>query len=118
MRSTDERMEEVFERTAAQRVATRQRRFRMAVFGGGAAGLAVVVFAALVMASLAETPSAPASTWQLTLMGSVIANASALGYVVVGLLGIVVGAALTVVAFRFAQPTSDTANPDDKEHRP
>lgn len=99
MKSTDERISEVLGRAQVREATNRRRRQRVAALGGGALAVAVVAAVGVGMSSLpgAQTASADAT---LDLMGSVFASGSALGYVVVGLLGLVLGTAVTLVAYR------------------
>ena len=100
MKTTDERMRDVLARAQAREAALRRRRQRDVVICGGALVVAVVVVVGVGMASMAGPSVPPPSGTTLGLMGSVVADGSALGYVVVGLLGLVLGVALTVLTYR------------------
>ena len=103
MRSTDERVNEVLGRARAQEVANRCRRQRIAALGGGALSIVVVAALGVGMSSLPGAEASPAGA-TLGLMGSVFAGGSTLGYVVIGLLGFALGAAVTVLAYRLGRP--------------
>ena len=102
MKSTDERVNEVLERTRAREAAARRTRQRAASIGGGALAVVIVATIGIGMSSL---PGAGATSTGATLglMGSVFASGSALGYVVVGLLGLALGAAVTALAHRLGR---------------
>lgn len=105
MRTTDERMDEVLRRARAREAADRRRRQRAVAIGGGALSVVAVAVAGMSLASMAG-PSAPSPGSTVGLMGSVIAGGSALGYVVAGLLGLALGVAVTVLAFRAGRRTT------------
>ena len=101
MKSTDERMHAVLGRARAHEVAIRRRRQRAAALGGGALSVIIMVAVGMGVSSvMGESSGASSAAEQLGLMGSVFSGSSALGYIVVGLLGIVIGAAVAAVAFR------------------
>lgn len=105
MRSTDERMAEVLGRAKVHEAEIRRKRQRAVAFGGGMLSVVAVVLVGVGLSAYATGASDAASvTGQLGLMGSVFAGGSALGYVVVGLLGLALGAAVTAIAFRLGQP--------------
>ena len=102
MKSTDERVNEVLGRARVREAANRRRRQRVAALGGGALAVAVVAVVGVSMSSMPDAGGASAGA-TLGLMGSVFAGGSALGYVVVGLLGLARGAAGTVLAYRLGR---------------
>lgn len=114
MKSTDERVREVLGRARAREAADRRRRQRIATFGGGALAVVIVASFGVGMSTLQgeETASTGAT---LGLMGSVFAGGSALGYVVVGLLGLVLGAAVTAFAYRAGRARNGFAPPAEDE---
>ena len=119
MRSTDERIDDVFGRAREHEATQRRRRRRAVSVGGGILSVIVVVLVGLGVSSVSEGPLGSSDlAGQLGLMGSVLANGAALGYVVVGLLGIVLGAAVTMAAYRFGHPTSKGTGSDDGERAP
>lgn len=75
---------------------------RVTVVAGGMASMAVIVLVSVCVAGLGETS---ANVEVLDLMGSVFARGSALGYVVVGLLGMVLGVTLTLLSVRWEVPS-------------
>ena len=111
MRSIDERMGEVFKRASAREAGVRAWRRRAVALAGMAVSAAVIVFVGVSVASVPGEPNAAGASGQLSLMGSVLADGSALGYVVVGLLGLVLGAAVTLLAIRFGRPASGSEEP-------
>lgn len=112
MRSTDERMSEVLGRARMREVETRRRRKRAAALCGGALSIVIVVAVGIGVAS-ANLSGAPASSGPFGLMGNVFSDSSALGYVVVGVLGLVLGAAVTALAYRLGGAHRTDA-PDEK----
>ena len=116
MRSTDERVEEVLERTRAHKAAARRRRQRAVAVGGGALSVIAVVAVGLGISTVVGDSSGISFTvGQIGLMGSVFSGGSALGYIVVGLLGIILGAALTVLLYRLGgTPKSDLGSNDEE----
>ena len=102
MKTTDERIDEVLSRARAREAAARRRRQRVAALGGGALSIVAVVAVGLGFAS-APGAGAPHAGESLGLMGSVLSGGTALGYVVVGLLGLLLGVAVTVLAFRLGR---------------
>lgn len=100
MRTTDERMREVLSRARAREAASRRRRQRAVAIGGGTLSVAVVAVVGIGMASLAGRSGSAPSEATTGLMGSVLAGGPALGYVVAGLIGLVLGVAVTILAFR------------------
>ena len=114
MKSTDERMGEVFKRASAREVASRLWRRRAVAFGGMVVSIAVIVFVGMSVAAVSGQAGAADKTGSLALMGSVLADGSALGYVVVGLLGIVLGAVVTLLAMRFGRPISGDETAQDE----
>lgn len=114
MKSTDERMDDVIGRARAYEAAARRRRKRAVAAGGGALSVAIVVLVGMGMSTVAGSDASASMAGQLGLMGSVLAEGSAFGYVVVGLLGLVLGAAVAILAFRLGHPTSRVSSPDDE----
>ncbi len=108
MRSTDERISEVLEQTRAREAVNRRRRRRVASIGGGTLAVIIVAAVGVGMSSLAYSGSTSAGT-TFGLMGSVFASGSALGYVVVGLLGIALGSAVTLLACRLGRARDEHA---------
>ena len=110
MRSTDERMDEVLGRARAREAATRRRHRRAAVTVGGALSIVTVVAVGIGLSSVSlsgsHVPSGP-----LGLMGSVFSDNPALGYVAVGLLGLVLGVAITVMAYRLGRKPGSKRSP-------
>lgn len=114
MKTTDERMSDVLARAQAREAALRRRRQRAVAICGGALCVAVVVAVGAGMASMAGPSAPPTSSVTLGLMGSVVADGSALGYVVVGLLGLALGVALTVLAYRAGRRPELPKEPEAK----
>ena len=115
MKSTDERMEDVLGRARAHEAAARRRRQRAVAFGGGALSVIIVLATGIGVSSVMGDSAGVSSTaGQLGLMGSVFSGSSALGYIVVGLLGIVLGAAVAVLAYRLGRAPSSDVGPDDE----
>ncbi|MDO4851131.1 MAG: hypothetical protein Q4A93_04650 [Actinomycetota bacterium] len=111
MKSTDERMNDVFGRAKAREAATRRRRQRIAGFAGGALCVIAVALVGIGVALVvAESAGPSALVGQLGLMGSVIADASAAGCIAIGLAVLVVGAAVSVLAYRMGRPASKGAD--------
>ena len=101
MRSTDERMDAVLGRARAHEAAARRRRQRAVAVGGGVLSVLVVVALGLGVATgLGESSGAAGFAVASGLMGSVFSGSPALGYIVVGLVGIVLGAAVAVLVYR------------------
>ena len=101
MRSTDERMEAVLGRARAREALVRRRRQRAVAVGGGALSVVAVVVAGIGVATgFGASSAAAGSAGPSGLMGSVFAGSPALGYIVVGLLGIVLGVAVATLAYR------------------
>lgn len=101
MKSTDERMRDVLGRAKAREAMRRRRRQRAVAAGGGVLGVAVVVAVGIGMsAGFGGSSGAEGFAGPSGLMGSVFSGSSALGYIAVGLLGIVLGAAVTTLAYR------------------
>lgn len=93
MKSTDERMAVVLGRARAHEATARRRRQRAVAFGDGALSIVVVVAVGLGASTVMDDLAGVSSTaGQFGLMGSVFSGSSALGYIVVGLLGIALGA--------------------------
>ena len=110
MKSTDERVSEVLGRARAREAAKRRRQQRIAAIGGGALAVAIVAAVGVGISLLPSAGGASAGA-TLGLMGGVFAGGSALGYVVVGLLGLALGAAVTVLAYRLGRtPRAKDAN--------
>lgn len=104
MKSTDERMAEVLGRAKVHEAEIRRGRQRAVAFGGGFLSVVAVVLVGVGFSAFASSSSDAASlAGQLGLMGSVFADGSALGYVVVGLFGLALGAAVTAIAFRLGR---------------
>ena len=114
MRSTDERVNEVLGRARAREATSRRRRQRVAALGGGVLAVVIVATVGVGMSSLPGAVAASAGA-TLGLMGSVFAGGSALGYVVVGLLGLALGAAVTVLAYRLGHARAMLAPRDEDE---
>ena len=102
MKSTDERVSEVLGRARAQEAAARRKKQRIAAFSSGVLAIVVVVAVGVGMSSLADA-GATSTGVTLGLMGSVFAKGSAFGYVVVGLLGLALGAIATAFAYRIGR---------------
>ena len=101
MKSTDERMSAVRGRVRTGEAAVRRRRQRAVALGGGFLSVVVVVLIGVgLSSSVLSASDAASAAGQLGLMGSVFADGSALGYALVGLLGLALGAVVTAVAFR------------------
>ena len=108
MRTTDERL------AAAKRRARelhRQRRSRMAAFGGAAACLAVILGLALAMPSITARLSGADYGGGMT---ASIFSGGSLGYLVVGLLAFALGVCVTILCLRLGRYEQDE---DDRERR-
>ena len=105
MKSTDKRMNEVLGRARTRQAATRRRRQQMLAVGGGVASIAIVVIASMFAASVGVF-AAPVLDGPYQLMASVFSNGAALGYVAVGLLGLMLGVAVTVLAYKVGRQNS------------
>ena len=104
MRSTDEHMAEVLGRARANEAQIRRRRQRAIALGGGVLSVfAVVLVGVGLSSSVSGSVDTATLAGQLGLMGSVHAHGSAFGYVVVGLLGLVLGATVTSIAFKLGR---------------
>ncbi len=108
MRSTDRRVEEVLARARAREVVLRRRRQRAVAIGGGVMGVVAVVAVGIGLAR-AGTSGLAAPNAVVGLMGSVFAERPALGYVAVGLLGLALGVAITVLAYRVGNARGELA---------
>ena len=127
MRLTDERVSEVLGRARAREAAARLKRQRIAAIGGGALSIVIVAALGVGMSSLPGAGAAPAGA-TLGLMGSVFAGGSALGYVIIGLLGFALGAAVTALAYRLGRGhkpagpasaiTPEGSAPEEEEREP
>ena len=107
MKSTDERMNDVIGRAKAREAATRRRRQHVAGFAGGALCVVAVVLVGIGVSSVAAEATGPSAlVGQLGLMGSVISDASAAGYIAIGLAVLVVGVAVSILAYRMGHPAS------------
>ena len=117
MKSTDERMDTALGRARAYEAAARRRKQRAVAFGGGVLSVMVVVAVGLgVSASMGDPASVSSTAGQLGLMGSVFSGSPALGYIVVGLLGIELGAGVAVVTYRLGR-APDLGRGSDEEGR-
>ena len=104
MKSTDERMNAVLGRTRAREATVRCRRQRSVALGGGFLSVIIVMAAGIgVSAGLGGSSGAAEFAGSSGLMGSVFSGSPALGYIAVGLLGIALGAAVTILAFRLGR---------------
>lgn len=117
MRSIDERMGEVLKRASAREAGVRAWRRRAVALAGMAVSVAVIVFVGVSVASVSGESNAAGQAGQLSLMGSVLADGSALGYVAVGLLGLVLGAAVTLLAIRLGRPVAGSAESRPRDER-
>ncbi|MBQ9041669.1 MAG: hypothetical protein IJ111_02510 [Eggerthellaceae bacterium] len=111
MRSTDERMNEVLSRARTREVASRRKWQRAVAIGGGALSIVVVAVAGLGFAS-ASGAGISHSAGSLGLMGNVLSGGSALGYIVVGLLGLLLGVAVTVLTFKLGRSSHGSKHAD------
>ena len=102
MRSTDERMNEVLGRARAREAATRRRRQRMTAIAGGTLSVVAVVAVGIGLSTVGLSGN-PVPNGPFGLMGSVFSDNPALGYVVTGLFGLVLGVAVTVLAYRLGR---------------
>lgn len=115
MKSTDERMNDVLGRAKAREAATRRRRQRIAGFAGGALCVIAIALVGIGVASVAAESTGPSAlAGQLGLMGSVIADASAAGFIAIGLAVLVVGAAVSALAYRMGRRASSGADAHGK----
>ena len=96
MRTSEERVAELHRRMAAMKQAKARRKYRLICAAAYAACLTVTVLAAMGVSRLPV--QAGAATNGIT--GSVFAGNDALGYIVVGLLALILGAMVTVFCFR------------------
>ena len=110
MRSTDERMNEVLGRARARENAARRRRQHAAAIIGGALSV-VAVFAVGMGLSSAGLSGNLAPSGPFGLMGSVFSDNPAIGYIVVGLLGLVLGVVVTTLVFRLGGKTDGESSP-------
>ena len=105
----------VLGRARAHEAAARRRRQRAVAIGGGALSALVVVVVGIGASTVMGDSAGVSSTaGQLGLMGSVFSGSSALGYIVVGLLGIVLGAAVAVLACRLGRAPGSDSELDDE----
>ena len=104
MKTTDERTAQVFQRAGAIRARQRLQRRRVAAWGGGAACIAVLAVASLAIASMGEPGTvAGVTAGEDGLAASVFADSTMLGYFIVGILGAVLGVALTILVYRLGR---------------
>ena len=106
MKSTDERMVDVLGRAKAREAMVRRQRQRAVAVGGGVLSVVLVVLVGIGVSTVMEPSGSASLMGKLGLMGSVLAGGPALGYVVVGLLGIALGAAVTALVYRFGRRPS------------
>ena len=118
MKSTDERMRDVLGRARAREAMNRRRRQRAVVLGGGVLSVIAVVLVGIGVSLSAGSSSSSDLAGQLGLMGSVLTDGSALGYIVVGLLGIVLGAAIAALAYRLGHPACGNRPKEASATRP
>ena len=102
MRTTDERVDEVLGRARAHEAHARRMRQQAVAFGGGALSVVAVVAVGIGVSSAAPL-DVSGIDGPFGLMGSVFAGGSALGYIAVGLLGLALGVAATVAAYRMGR---------------
>ena len=115
MKSTDERMKDALMRARVHEVTSRRRKQRAVALVGGVLSILVVVAVGVgVSAVTGDAAGASSAATQLGLMGSVFSGSSALGYIVVGLLGIALGATVTVLAYRLGCGSGASASSDDE----
>ena len=111
MKSTAERMNDVLGRAKAREAITHRRRQRIAGFAGGALCVIAVALVGIGVASVAAESAGPSAlAGQLGLMGGVIADASAAGCIALGLAVLVVGAGVSILAYRMGRPASKGAD--------
>ena len=103
MKSTDERMEMVFERARERERMARRRKSRVVALSGGVLSVVAIVLVGIGVSMAVRSSGSSPDGSGLDLMGSVFAGGSAFGYVAVGLTGIVLGVAVTVIVFRFGK---------------
>ena len=84
----------------------RRQRQRAVAVGGGVLSVVLVVLVGIGVSTVMEPSGSASLMGRLGLMGSVLAGGPALGYVVVGLLGIALGAAVTALVYRFGRRPS------------
>lgn len=101
MKTTDERMEQVLQQASATRARRQRQHQRIATWGGATTCLIVLVVASIATSSVGNTDALPGLTVGGNgLAASVFADSPAFGYLVVGLLGAMLGVALTVLVYR------------------
>ena len=106
MKSTDERMVQVLQRASATRRKQRRQMQLIAVWGGGVACVAILAVVSLAISSVGDLESVSSLTMgDGELVASVFSGSSTLGYLVVGVLGALLGVALTVLAYRLGRST-------------
>lgn len=106
MGTSEERVAELHRRMEAMKQAKARRKFRLACAAAYAACLAVTVLAAVGVSRLpVHSGAAPDG-----MTGSVFAGNEALGYIVVGLLALILGAMVTVFCFRLRRRMENKRN--------
>ena len=115
MKLTDERIDAVLGRARAHEAAARRRRQRVVALGGGVLSVVAVIAAGIgVSSAMGDFAGVSSATGQLGLMGSVFSGSSALGYIVVGLLGLVLGLVVAAIVFRLGRGRSALAGGDNE----
>ena len=111
-------MEQVLRQARATRANQQRNRMRIAQWGGGAACMAVLMLVSLALSSVGDLGPVTDLTWGGSgLAASVFAGSSMHGYLIVGILGAVLGVALTVLVYRLGHSDSldASARQDDRE---
>ena len=122
MKSTDERVQVVLKRAHMREETQLRKRQRVAALGGGILSVAVVAVVGMGISSASEASFGSAAMGgPLGLMGSVFSSGTALGYIVIGLLGIALGVLVTLLAVRLGtrqkayEPLSGQAAMDESD---
>lgn len=104
MKTTDERMARVLKQVSSAREKQRRQHQRIAAWSGGAACAVVLMVVSLAISSVSDFESATSlSGGESGLTASVFAGSTTFGYLVVGLLGAMLGVALTVLVHRLGR---------------
>ena len=113
MRTSEERVAELHRRMDALRHARAIRRYRLTCAAAYAACLAITVLLAL---GISRLPAQPNATAPGGMMGSMFTQNGTLGYIVVAVLALCLGALVTALCYRMKRRMEDGEKRNDRKN--
>ena len=98
MRTNEERIKAMHARASEMRYETARRHSRIAVISASVVSVAVILNLAFIMPATMERLTSPSGIAEMR--GSILSGSPVIGYVVIGIVAFLLGAAVTLLCFK------------------